>query len=277
MNNYLKKIGMLLMFLGMSSTIFFSSCKKEEDPGVAPDIPPEGAFVMDYDNFNKETKGADDTKSAWNFAAAWLHVGVWNTILTVGLVVPVASYVEALKHEPVHHSGTTWLWEYDVAVGFSTYTAQLYGTVDSDKVTWEMFVSKQGDSDFQEFKWYEGESNLSRTEGQWTLYKSNADPTAYLQIDWTKNAEDSTGTIKYTNIIPEGIENGGYISYGNGEAGELDAFYDIYNKGEDKLVEIEWNTVLHNGHIRSEHIYQDLDWNCWGTDYQDTDCGSSTK
>lgn len=251
--------------------MFLSSCKKE-DHGTAPDVPPEGAFVMDYSNFKDAEKSITDEKGAVNFGVAFFQVGIWNAILTGLLAVPVATYVEALKHVPVHHSGTTWLWEYEVTVIWVTYTAQLYGTKEADKVTWEMFISKNGDDNFQEFLWYEGYNNLDGTTGQWTLYKSNADPTKYLQIDWTKNATDSTGSIKYTNIVESGAENGGYISYGNGQDGELDAYYNIYNKGLDNLTEIEWSIENHNGHIKNENFFNNTDWHCWDTEYLDIDC-----
>lgn len=271
-----QKLGTLLMLFALVATMFLSSCKKE-DVGTPPDIPPEGAFVMDYDTFNDSEKSVEGTESAWNFAHAVTRVAFWNVILTGTMAIPVASYVEALKHEPVHHSGTTWLWEYEVKALFATYTAQLYGTKEDDKVVWEMYVSKNGDDNFQEFLWYKGENNLDRTSGKWTLYKSVDDPTEFLQIDWTRNVADSTGTLKYTNIVPGGAENGGYIYYGNDQDGELNAFYDIYNKGEDNLTEIEWNTTTKAGHIKGEHIFSDTEWHCWDENFQDIDCAEPTK
>jgi len=272
MKNYIKKISLLLMLVAISSSIFLSSCKKKEDIGTAPEVPPKGAFVMDYSTFQDNDKNLKSEKWAGNVLVAATQVSVWSIILTVGLAVPVAAYVEALKHVPEHSAGTTWLWQYEVPVGWATYTAKLYGTKEADQVTWEMYLSKNGDDNFQDFLWYEGYNNLTGTKGQWTLYKSNTDPTKYLQIDWTKNAEDTTGTIKYTNIVPNGSENGGYITYGNAQEGEYNAYYHIYNKGLDNLTQIEWSTENKNGHIKNPNWFKDENWHCWGTDFSDIVC-----
>ena len=238
---FFKKISFILLFGIFISSLFLSSCKKEEEQ-TQPQLPPEGAFVMDFNDFKNDKKIFEDSKTTANWGWSAIHVAVWNTIITAGLVVPVTTYVEALKQTPQHHSGTTWLWEYSVPVGFKTYTSQLYGTIADSQVEWEMQISEE--EGFQDFIWYTGTHNVEGTQGQWILYKSPTENYKYLQIDWTFNKEDSTGTLKYTNIVQDGPENGGYIYYGNDQEGDLDAFYDIFNKGKSQLVEIEWNSIL---------------------------------
>ena len=270
MKNFVKKISLLFMLLLFSTTLFFSSCKKEE-VGEPPEIPPEGAFVMDFNSFKDNANKATDATYV-NWTNSVFHVGVWNIILTVSLAVPVAVYVEALKQTPQHHSGKTWLWEYSVKVGLTNYTAQLYGIKGDNEITWEMYISQEGG--IQEFPWYTGTHNLDATEGKWIIRESLGKDNDLLQIDWTRNNTDSTYSIKYTNIVPGGAENGGYIAFSNQETGDLDAYYDIYNKGKDELVEIEWNTDELFGRIRAPHIYSDEIWHCWNTDKEDTDCGN---
>ena len=268
MKNFVKKFSLLFMLIAFSSTLFLSSCKKEET-GDPPDVPPEGAFVMDYSSFKENGNKVGDA-TYLNWTRSVVHVGVWNVILTVGLAVPVAVYVEALKQTPQHHSGKTWLWEYTVKVGLQTYTAQLYGIKDDSEVKWEMYISQEGG--FQEFLWYTGTHNLDVTEGQWILRESPTKDHDFLQIDWKRNHTDSTTTITYTNIIPGGAENGGYIAFSNQESGDLDAFYDIYNKGKDELTEIEWNTDELFGRIKAPHLYFDEVWHCWSSAQEDIVC-----
>ena len=68
----------------------------------------------------------------------------------------------------------------------------------------------------------------------------------------------STGDIKYTNIIPGGAENGGYIYYGT-QTGDMTRFYDIFNKGQDNLTEIEWNHTDYHGHVKDPNKFGDSD------------------
>ncbi len=265
------KIGLAFLILTVFSVVFLSSCKKK----TPPDLPPENAFVLnDMEGDTTNLKSMPEGYGNWFIAAA--DVAIWTTIIKIGLAVPVTAYVEALKHEPTHVSGDKWLWEYTVNVGLATYTAQLYGEFNADKgVNWEMHISKSGG--FQDFIWFTGSQNAEGTSGQWILYESPTENHQLLQIDWTRNLDDNTGTLKYTNIEPEGPENGGYIYYGNDQTGDFDAFYDIYNKGKDNLTEIDFNTKYKNGRIKDFNVFQDSAWHCWDENLLNTDCEVPTK
>ena len=54
-----------------------------------------------------------------------------------------------------------------------------------------------------------------------------------IGIEWHRDTEAGTADIKYTNIVPGGPENGGYIHFGVTGGYPHDAFYDIYNKGKE--------------------------------------------
>ncbi len=259
---------LLILFIAISTSIY--SCKDKEP--LAPEIPPQESFVTNFSDFNSKT-AIDTTMANWGYSV--LNVGVWNTIITVGLAVPVASYVEAIKnHEPEYQSENTWLWQYDFDVVLSSYTAKLFGTLDNDSIYWEMYISKPGD--FQDFLWYEGTSAVSGTKGTWTLYDNPTDKQKLLGIIWDRNS-DSTGNIKYLNIVPRGPENGGYIAYGNDNNTDLNAWYDIYNKGKDNHTNIEWNTTVKNGRVKDiNHFGNDL-WQCWDESQKDVDCPIETK
>jgi len=253
-SNNLKWAILLIVF---ATTLIINSCAKEE--GVAPIVPPKGAFVMDYNSFN-------NSKTIGNWAFASVNVGVWNTIITVGLAIPVNSYVAILEQEPQFLSGATWKWEQKF---LNIYTAQLFGTVENSKVVWEMKISKEGA--FQDFTWYTGYSKLDGSEGEWILYESPQKPTEMLSIGWTYNKADSTGTLTYTNIVPGGAENGGYISYGRTND-NLNAYYDIYNKGKNELTEIEWSINLKNGRVKAPFYFLNSEWHCWDPTLNDTNC-----
>jgi hypothetical protein len=254
---------MIFLFLGIG--IF--SCKDNEPE--APILPPQSAFVADFSDFNSSGKiFVKETFDSWAFSA--VNVTVWSVIVNVGLAVPVASYVEAVKnHDPLYQSDNTWLWTYDFNVGLATYTAKLFGTIDGENVIWEMYISKTGD--FTDFLWYKGTCDINATQGTWILYNNPDDATELLEITWNNNT-DGTGNIKYMNVVPGGPENGGYIAYGNDLEGDFNAWYDIYNKGLDNLTKIEWNIETKNGRVSDFDHFADDAWHCWNESLYDYDC-----
>ncbi|MCK4664813.1 MAG: hypothetical protein KAT68_18220 [Bacteroidales bacterium] len=249
--------------------LVFTACNKEEkeDNGKAPEIPPESAFVIDFSNFSGQQKSTDEILTTQNYSFAAFNVAIWNAIITIGLAVPVASYVEAFNHEAEYQGNTTWKWTYNFQ---SVYTAELYGTIEKDSVVWTMYISKS--NEFDKFLWYSGTCDIAATGGYWVLNKSPEENHKLLKIEWTRNKTNQTGTIKYTNVEPGGSENGGYIYYGFTDGTPYNAFYDIYNKGLDRLIEIEWNRDDHSGRVKAEFHFGDTDWHCWDIDYQDIDC-----
>ncbi len=243
-----------------------NACKKEH--AEAPEIPPKSAFIADFSDFSSEKLLLDTTSVNWNHSVG--NVVVWNIIITVGLAIPVASYVEAVNnHTPVYQSNNTWLWEYTFGSEIDNYTAKLYGTVETDSVNWEMYISKEGS--FEDFLWYSGKSGLDQMGGNWTLYNKPTIPEELLRIDW-KRTDSETGYIRYMNIVPAGPENGGYILYGNNAEAPYECYYDIYNKGADNLIEIEWTKSDMTGRVKDLVKFGNSEWQCWDVLKKDADC-----
>jgi len=271
MKTKFSKLSLLLAFVIILGASFsLTSCKKK----VAPIIPPESTFVLQDLNGDTTSK-AGPTVLYENFGHAAVKVGFWGLITTITMAVPVKAYQIALEQEPHHVSGQKFVWEYQFGVGLKIYTVQLFGETIGDEVKWDLHVTLPGV--FDDFVWFTGTHNVDGTAGQWILYKSPTEDHQLLQIDWTHNKDDQTGTLRYTNIEPEGAENGGYIYYGNDQEGEYDAFFDIYNKGADNLTEIDVNTTNKNGRIKSPNYYFDDLWHCWNEDLLDDYCDQPTK
>jgi hypothetical protein len=258
-----------------------SGCSNEGGTGAqptAPDLPPLSAFVMDFTDFTPETMALPDgavgrldaTYSRLNWGWAFTNVFVWNTAVMVGLIVPVIAFVEAFDHEPTRQPDGTWVWDYNFVAKDVVYLADLHGRIVRDGVEWEMYISKEGE--YTDFLWYFGESDAAGTQGTWTLYAGPTEPTPLIGIEWHRNPETQTGDIKYTNIVPDGPENGGYIFYGTTDGTPYDAFYDIYNKGLDNHTEIEWNHSTIEGRVRDWDHFEDHAWHCWDSSRNDTDC-----
>jgi hypothetical protein len=275
-------------------TLLLTGCTTvKPDYSKPPQIPPESAFVMDFSNFtNQQAALSPEGQTAslvtftpfsssrsyinnalgdrgnWLFAA--LNVGFWNIMGVLGLAVPVASFVESFKHTPVQQSDGSWVWTYNVPVGGTTYNAALHGKYVNQGVRWEMYVTKQGE--YSDFLWYYGESDLPVTSGFWVLKDKPFVPTDLLRIDWHRNLENNTGDIKYTNIIPGGAENGGFISFTVSESIEFDRAYQIFNKGKNETTYIEWNHVTLEGRVKDSIHFGNNDWHCWDSQLINTDC-----
>ncbi|NPA45454.1 MAG: hypothetical protein GXO49_07965 [Chlorobi bacterium] len=254
-----------LILIGVFITSSFISCNNDEE--FAPELPPKESFVLDFSDF--ESKVSDDiTKLNWTHASS--NVLIWNTILTVGLAVPIASYNEAVKnHEPIYQGNDTWLWEFSFSNNLDQYTAKLFGTVNDNSIYWEMFISKDGE--FNNFKWYSGTSLLDNSKVSWVLYNNPNEATELLSVEYIKTS-DNTANITFTNIEPDGAENGGFIKFGNDSETFFNNYYQIYNKGLDNLINVEWSQSDKSGRVIDELWYKDTDWHCWNENKEDIEC-----
>lgn len=278
-----KFLSVFLATMILTVAVFTTSCKK--DKGDPPTLPPTSSFVMDFNDFKQNKSlfavqdSTTDTTLKYNFNKAAIQVGVWNFILTTGLAVPVAAFIESFNHQPEINDDNWWVWSYSVTVGVKTYTASLQGKVDGQQVYWEMYLSQAGG--FTDFKWFTGTSSVNGTNGQWILYEKPEVPTTLLQIDWNKNS-DGTADIKYMNIAPStsthGAENGGYIMYGKVNNSSFNAFYNIYYKSWNNLVEIKWNSTTKEGQIKNSlanthpWFFNDTELHCWNSARYNMSC-----
>jgi hypothetical protein len=250
-------------------TFAVTGCKKEDEP--APDLPPQSSFVMEFGDFSNpdDTLGSREMATYQNWGYSYANVVVWQTLITVGLAVPVASFLESFNHEAVYHPDqNNWTWSYNVIVNFEVYELELTGYLEADSVVWEMRFTKG--NLFVDFLGYYGKSALDGSGGYWVIQEDPTDPHPLLQIDW-HNYTDNTADIRYMNVRPGDQENGGYIFFGTALT-DLDRFYDIFNKGQDNLTEIEWSSVNKNGRVKDPHHFGNEDWHCWDGSLMDIVC-----
>jgi hypothetical protein len=241
------------------------------DVSGAPTIPPEETFVISFEDF-EETDGlttlTTGNQSNWNYAA--YVVGFWSLIIKGGLAVPIATFRASFHNIPLQLDDGSWLWDYSVNVGGSIYTAELHARFITEGVHWAMNISKEGE--YEDFLWYYGECDLPVTEGFWILKKSPADPTDLLRIDWSRNISAGTHTVKYTNIVPDGPENGGYIDTQYTDGVPYNHIWDIYNKGQNNHTYIEWSSTTGEGRVKNSNYFGDDDWHCWDGDRLNITC-----
>ncbi len=207
-------------------------------------------------------------QSNWNYAAH--QVGFWRVFVAVGLAVPVAAFQASLRNIPPQQEDGSWIWSYCVRVGGSVHSAKLHGQLIMEGVRWEMRISKEGE--YEDFLWYYGESNLPATDGFWVLRQSSAVPEEPLRIDWSRIISAETYTIRYTNIVPDGPENGGYIDARHTDDTPYDRIWDVYNKGQDNHTYIEWSSATGEGRVMDSKYFDDEEWHCWDGDRMNIVC-----
>ena len=239
----------------------------------APTIPPEETFVIPFEHF--ESNGMDglvsfETGNQSNRNYAALAVGIWSTIIRVGLAVPVAAFRASFHNIPLQQPDGSWIWSYSVMIGGSVYSAELHGQFITEGVHWDMRISKEGE--YEDFLWYYGENSLPATEGFWILKQSPAVPTDLVRVDWSRNISAGTHAVRYTNIVPDGPENGGYIDTQYIKGVPYDHIWDMYNKGADNHTYIEWSSTTGEGRVKNSNYFHDDDWHCWDSARMNITC-----
>ena len=277
----MKSHWMIFLISTMLALVLSAGCDKnptDPDPGVPPELPPMSTFLMDFSAFQQNSaNGAsvagmmpDQTLSKLNWGFSALQVGVWNSLITLGMAIPVATFGQALQQTPTYAGNNTWVWEYSVPAGVQAVTCTMTGKRVEEGVEWSMAITQHGV--FEDFVWYTGFCNYQISEGYWILFKSPDDRRAMLRTDWHRDPATESGDIRYTNILEGDAENGGYIAYEKTLDTLYDRHYDIYNKGKDNLTEIEWNATTKAGRVKDPNHFGNSDWQCWDENFNDVDC-----
>ena len=289
----LKGRTLMHLLLALTILVLIPGCG---DTSGAPTIPPIETFLIPFDAFTGNANSTSifvtesqmqttllslpdseqltlplalsSNKSNWNHAA--LNVGFWSAVALVGLAVPVGAFQASFRNIPLQQPDGSWIWSYSVLVRGSVHSAELQGQFIPEGVHWDMRISKE--DEYQDFLWYYGESNLPATEGFWILKQNPDEPNDLLEIDWSRNISTGTYSIRYTNIVPDGPENGGYIDVQYTDDIPYDYIWDIYNKGQDNHTYIEFSGSSGEGRVKDFNRFGDNDWHCWDSDRMNVAC-----
>ena len=142
-----KRFNIILATVLMLAALSFS-CSDKESEDTMPDLPPIDALLMDFDEFIDNPSQMQALKSMEGYENAvfsYLTVSLWNVMVTLPMIVPVAVYLESFNHTPVYLGDNSWQWSYSVTGGADSYTARLVTKrISNDEFTAEMLVSKVG-------------------------------------------------------------------------------------------------------------------------------------
>ncbi len=268
-----KSSRIILVLIFLLGIVFYSCNKDDNESNPAPKLPPETSFVMDFTDFTDidTTAMYKSSQSHHHWGLAVTNVVVWNAVLTITFVVPVAAFYESFNHGGIWDPEiSAWVWSYNFIAGGVVHLAELQGSLVDEGVKWEMYISKN--EAYSNFLWYWGISNSENTAGEWHLNGNPEDQEELILIEWNKNPEIGEADIKYTNVKEGAQEEGGYIFYGVNQDEIYNAFYDIYSANYDNLINIQWHRSNKNGRIRDEHHFGDFEWRCWDESLLDTEC-----
>jgi len=227
--------------------------------------PPFSTLSIDFSNFNYDSTSLN-LNNLPNWQNAVLSVNDWKLFINQTITIPSEVYAEAENQIPCFEAGS-WLWSYNTVVDQINYSVNLYGTVENLNITWDLYISKEGY--YSDFLWLTGYQSIDGTAGQWILNKSYEENYNFLKIDWTFENNDSSKTVKYTNIISDN-ENFGSTIFFDSETGlEMDNYLEIFEASTQDITKIYWNKTYKSGKILIPH---NNIWFCWDENYEDYVC-----
>jgi len=262
----MKRIILSVLIVIIAPGIFFS-CKK--DKGNPPVLPPYESMVIDFSNFTSQKKsataapsGKGTESSTWQFAAG--VAGVWNSLISSNITVPLAAFESAVNYSPEYVSENLWQWSYSFNIGQDSYKAKLQGNISTNSVSWNLSITLEGTGGFTDFTWLNGTSKTDGSGGQWIFKQSVQDAVPLFQTDWTKSG-DQVISVKYTYLKNDSNKDS-YINYLTQTSSNFDSSYNIhFSDGMYSDADIEWNVTTRDGRLRCLDYLQDENWYCWDT------------
>lgn len=257
-------------------SLMLNSCEKRSENSY-PQLPPLSSFYIDFSEFGSPADTLSTRKlmtDYYNWGAAISNVAFWNTVITVGMVLPAAVYAEALKQKPVYLGDDRWEWMYNFDFNSVSYLVRLKTqNISDEQYLAELYVSNTGPGSFYDFKWFEGIVNHDLSKASWILYDNpfNADD-QLLSIDWNSDPGNNSGDITFTIIKENHQEKGSYVSYAYSANNSLryNSSYSILLSSNQVL--IEWNSKTRAGRIKNPEWFKDDSWHCWNENLQNDFC-----
>jgi len=268
----------LILIFTLNLALFLVSCGSDNPTSsedTPPEIPPTGTMTIDLSTFfgNSNAPVADELQGAnENFLTALVVVTFVSAFVVVGLSVPVAVTGAALSADPTLEDDGKFHWVYSETVQGSTVTAELTAETQGSEIHWEMFITAQiGAVEYDNFLWYEGNSNLEGSSGFWQFYDPSQpnSQVQFVRVDYQYNSETDK-TLTFTNNRPGDPGENSTITYvvdGN------TVTMTVFRADEDKTTEVSWNRTTGEGYIIAPD-YNNGEQACWDENQQDVTCSN---
>lgn len=267
-----------LLSLLLSLMVILVSCNSDDENNQDPKpvMPPEYSMAPNFDDFQTEGNQRNQTIENWFYSA--VNVGVYSAILKGSLAIPITAFKTTISQEPFYDTEEgVWTWESSFSAHSNDYSIRLTADVVNNNVDWKGYITSTSTSSIssysppENFLWFEGQSNVDGNSGSWTLIESPGNPSAWISTEWSRNEDQTEANATFT-IEKEGDLLGSYIGYSRNENSDYNRSVEISNTQSGDLIEIDWNSELKFGRVKSENHYGDTDFHCWDEDLQDVSC-----
>jgi len=255
----------------LSLTVLMISCdstnENSQDP--KPVLPPEYSMAPNFEDFQTDDNQRNQTARNWFYSA--VNVSVYSAILTGGLAIPVTAFKATISQEPTYDTeAELWVWESSFSANSNDFSIRLTADVADGNVNWTGYISSSASS-VEDFVWFEGQSSVEGNSGNWTLFESPSNPSAWMSTEWSRNEDRTEASATFT-IEKEGDLLGSYIAYSRDENSDYNRSVEISNTESGELIQIDWNSEAKFGRVKSESEFEDTDFHCWDEDLQDVVC-----
>lgn len=260
-----------LFSLLLSIMVVLVSCNPDEENNQDPKpvLPPEYSMAPNFDDFQTEGDQRNQTIEHWFYSA--LNVSVYSALLKGSLAIPVTAFKATISQEPFYDTDAgVWTWETSFTANSNDFLIRLTADVVNNVAEWKGYISSSYNN-VEDFVWFEGQSNVDGNNGSWTLFESPQNPSAWISTEWSRNEDQTVGAATFT-IEKAGESLGSYIAYGRDENSDYNRSVEVSNTQSGDLIEIDWNSELKFGRVKSENHFGDVDFHCWDQNLQDVSC-----
>jgi hypothetical protein len=253
----------------------FTGCGEDDDDGdssgEALTLPPDSSMTMDLSAFDGDKLGAPVPTvpgAQLNFGTAAMTALVVNTTVVVKLATPVAVFTNAKTATPVEQDDGSWLWSYSRTIGLRTFSANLTGKDEGDKITWSMRISSDT-IPLDNFEWYKGTSAKDNNSGSWQFFDpgtpDQANPTYAIEWQVERGVKRER---TFTNQEAGSPDLGNVLLYS--VEGDM-AGINFTEAAKDTTTIIEWNFKTTAGSITAP-FYNKGEKACWNENKQNVAC-----
>ncbi|MEA3451554.1 MAG: hypothetical protein U9Q83_06580 [Bacteroidota bacterium] len=266
-----KKIIIIIIFFLVG--VFLSSCNifESPEPIYSPELPENITFEFDASVLENDTIEPEIKQLMSNWMNSASKISVWTIFIKENIGI-TQNFLEAayLAPEFVYYANSSWVYEYSLISLNNSYEIKLFATFQADSsVLWEMYVSAEGE---EEYLALTGESNYSKTQGNWVFYKYADVSNVAMKIDWLITQESVE--LTFYNLCETSIFQASNLSleYFISDTVQYDLKINSYNSILDSYSEMKVNTIEFNGSLKSPNNYDDTLWHCWNSSLLDVDC-----
>jgi hypothetical protein len=247
-------------------TTFLLSCKKDERESI-PFVPPVSTMSVDFSFISSKKSGWVDLTN-WQYST--ISLAVWDNILNNHCAVPINSFEKAIEQKASALNSNEWEWVNKFNTDTLSIRSRLVGKVVNDSVEWKLYISTiRLNVSSPDYLWIEGKSASNQSGGWWLIYDKPSSSAPLVRINWSNQNGETVN--KFVLVKPGNADYGQYLEYRTKSNSLYNALYTIKIHNEN-FIFIELIKENKEGRIKSQFIYNDMNWHCWNSSLDNVVC-----